>query len=499
MTMQRRTLSTTAAFFLLFLYHSATAQNSDSLAGQRADSLTEQASSGPAVIFSIQQCIDSAIRNNATVKTSEFTARTGYVQYIQNIGYMLPTLSGTGQFYNSGGKSINTFTNSYVTENYNQGYGYLSGSVPLWNGGSIQNYIRQYSLAYKADKKDWQYQKDLMTVNIILDYLTVLSTEEQLNLAIKQAADNRARLNLMVIQDSLGSIAPSALSDQKGVLNTNELTIVSTKNTLESNKLKLAQDMNIPYSPNMDLVKLNIDPTPIIYNASVEQVYQNATRNIAAIEAARLHVASALKGVKASRENMAPTLYFFYDVQTNYSTAATTNPLLSTSYTENGSYILDNGNQIPVYAPQGNYGSKTIPFNTQFKNNVYTSIGLQLNIPILNNLNKRVIYKQSIINRDQALFNQKTINANLRQAVESSYVTMMQAFRTYNVTYHEVQNYEESYRAAKVRYDAGALSSLDFVIYNTNKNNAELNLVAAKYSYILAAKVLDYYQGQLTW
>ncbi len=174
--MQRRTLSITAALFLLFLYHSVTAQTSDSLAGQRADSLTVEASSGPAIIFSIQQCIDSATRNNATVKTSEFTARTAYEQYIQNIGNMLPTLSGTGQFYNSGGKSINTFTNSYVTENYNHGYGYLSGSLPIWNAGSIQNYIHQYSLAYQADKKDWQYQKDLMTVNLLLDYLTVLST-----------------------------------------------------------------------------------------------------------------------------------------------------------------------------------------------------------------------------------------------------------------------------------------------------------------------------------
>jgi outer membrane protein len=103
------------------------------------------------------------------------------------------------------------------------------------------------------------------------------------------------------------------------------------------------------------------------------------------------------------------------------------------------------------------------------------------------------------VNRDQWIFNQKTVNAQLRQAVESSYVTMMQAYRTYNVTYKQVQNYEESYRTALIRYNAGAIASLDFVIYNTNKNTAELNLIAAKYSYILATKILDYYQGQLTW
>jgi outer membrane protein len=499
MTMQRRTLPITAAFFLLFLYHSVTAQNAARSTGANADSLTLQVSSGPAALYSVQQCIDSALKNNPNVKTFEFTERTAKANYIGQIGTMLPTLYGTANYLNNGGKSINNFTNQYVTENYNQGTGQLYGGLVLWNGFSIHNFIRQYALAYQADKKDWQYQKDLMTINIILDYLSVLSTEEQLNLAIVQAADQRHRVELMQIQDSLGAIAPTDFTDAKGLLNSNELTIVTTKNQLETNKLKLAVDMNIPYSPNMDVVPLNIDPTPVVYNASVDQIYQNAVHNIAAIQAAELHVASAAKSVQANRGNMAPTLSFQYYLTTNYSTAATTNPLLSTSYAQDGSYVTVNGSQIPVFAPEGTYGNVKIPFNTQFKNNFFTQVGLNLSIPILNRLTYRTAYNNSKILLDQAIFNQKTINASLRQAVESAYVTMMQAFRTYNVTWHEVQNYEESFRGARVKFDAGALASLNFVIYNTNKNNAELALISAKYSYLLATKVLDYYQGQLTW
>jgi len=249
----------------------------------------------------------------------------------------------------------------------------------------------------------------------------------------------------------------------------------------------------------MDVVKLNADLNPVLYNASVDQVYQNATHNIAAIQAQELHVASARKGVQANRGNMAPTLSFQYYLTTNYSTAATTNPLLNTTYAQDGSYVILNGAQVPVIAPQGNYGNVKIPFNTQFKNNFFTQVGLNLSFPILNRLNYRTAYNNSKILLDQALFQQKTINTNLRQAVESNYVTMIQAFRTYNVTYREVQNYEESFREAQVKYDNGALASLAFVIYNTNKNNAELNLISAKYSYLLQTKILDYYQGQLTW
>jgi outer membrane protein len=500
MIMQRRKLMLATAATLLLIGHSATAQSTDSLHNQIADSLVMQKSSGAATVYTIQQCIDSALKSNVVVKTADFTAQGAKYGYLQQIGNMLPSLSGGGQFYNSGGKSVNSFNNTYITENYNQGNAYLQGSFPLWNAGSIQNFIRQYSLAYRADKKDLQYQKDLMTITIILDYFNVLSAEEQLALAEKQMEDTRQRVLLMQIQDSLGAITPTAFTDQKGQLNTSQLTVVIAKNMLETNKLKLSQDMNIPYSPNLDVAKMEVAPTPVIYDATVDQIYQNATKNIAAIEAAELHVASATKAVQATRGNMAPALYLTYQVYTQYSSAATSNALLNNFYGPDGSYVTVNGAQLPVYSQQANLGpTKGVPFNTQFKNNVYTSFGLQLNVPILNHLSYRVLYKQSRVALDQWLFNQKTVNNTLRQAVESAYVTMMQAFRTYNVTYNQVQNYDESFRAAKIRYDAGAIASLDFVIYNTNKNAAELSLIQAKYNYLLETKILDYYQGHLSW
>jgi outer membrane protein len=304
----------------------------------------------------------------------------------------------------------------------------------------------------------------------------------------------------MSIQDSLGSIAPSAFTDQKALLNSAELTVVNTKNVLEQNKLKLAQDMNIPYSPNMDVVKINVDVTPVLYDASVDQVYQNATHNIASVQAAELHLASAKKGIQAARGNMAPTLYLFYGVGSNYSTTTTTTASTGTSYYQDGSYVNVNGTQTLVNYPYTLAGAtKGVPFNTQFTNNIYTNLGLQLNIPILNRLSYRAIYKNAQIARDQAVFQQKTVMSQLRQSVESYYVTMTQNFRTYDVTYRQVQNYEESYREAKIKFDAGYISSLDFVIYSQDKNQGELNLIAAKYSYLLSTKVLDYFQGHLTW
>lgn len=490
--MQRRTLSITAAFFLLFSYHSATAQN--------ADSLTSEVSSGPPVVYNIQQCIDSALKNNPIVKQAEITALQARITRLGYIGIAVPTLSGYANYYRTDGHSVNYNTGTYVNEDYNQGYGQLTGSFNLWNAGSILNFIRGYSTLYEATKKDWQYQKDLITINVILAYLQVLSAEEQLALAQAQAADIRRKADLMAIQDSVGAISPLDYTDMKGNLANAEYTIVNAKNTVENNKLILSQLMNAPYSPNMDLVKINTDPGPVLYDASVDQIFQKATQNIASIKANELHVEAAKKILKASRENLAPTLSFFYGLSSQYTQAATTNSLLSTSYINSGSYVTVNGAQVPVYSPEGNYSnSKVVAFNDQLKNNKETQYGLQLNIPILGQFQKRTVLMTNKVALEQAQFNQKTAWSTLRQSVESNYVQMMQAFRSYNVLYREVKNYEESFRGAQIKFDAGAIKSLDFVIYNTNKNNAELALIGAKYSYLLQTKILDYFQGQLTW
>jgi outer membrane protein len=186
-TMQRLKIGTATATILLFLlHHSATAQN------QNADSLITEVSSGPTVTYSIQQCIDSALKNNSVVKSAEIAELQTRVLRLQYIGVAIPSLSGYANYYRTEGKSVNYSTNTYVNQEYNQGYGDLQGSVPLWNAGSILNFIRGYSVLYDATKKDWQYQKDLVTINVILAYLQVLSAEEQLELSQTQGKDSRA-------------------------------------------------------------------------------------------------------------------------------------------------------------------------------------------------------------------------------------------------------------------------------------------------------------------
>jgi outer membrane protein len=450
-------------------------------------------------VYSLKQCVDSALSNNPTVRQSEYTSEAARNNLAQQKGAMLPFVSGYASYTNNGGKSVNNYTNSYVTENFNSGYGQLQATLTLWNGGAVQNFIRQYSLLYQADKMDWQQAKDQMTVSVILAYLNVLSLEEQLGMAERQADATRKRVELLSIQNQEGAISPSDLTDMKGQLASDQLTITSTQNALEANKLALAQFMNIPYSPNLEVQKLAEDLTPVLYPATVDQIYQNATHNLAQVKAAQLHLASASKGVMATRGALMPTLSLFGQVYSNYSTAAASQRLINTSFVPSGGYADNGGTQLPVFLPQSNFQNEKIAFGDQINNNVNTQLGVQLSIPILNGLRARTQYKNAQVNLAQAKFNAGTTITLLRQSIESYYVTMMSDFRTYTTLIEQVKNYDESFHSAEIRYDAGAMKSLDFIIYKTNLDRANLSLIQGKYNYILQTKVLDYFQGTLTW
>lgn len=449
-----------AGLFLLFFHTGAFAQQDSSV---KITPLFDTVIAPATTVYTLRQCVDSALHNNLTVKLSEFMKEGARATRDQQIGNALPNISAYGQYLNSGGKSVNVSTNQYVNEDYNQGYGQVTASLVLWNGFSIHNLIREYSLAYQADKMDWQAARDLATVNTIQAYLQVLSNQEQLVLSLKQAAASARKVSLMEIQNREGSIAPIDLSDAKGQLAQDQLTTITIKNTLETNKYNLAVLMNIPYSPTLGFAPLAEDLTPITYNSTIDQVFQNALNHLALVQAAQLHVAAADKALRASLGAMMPTLYAYSQISSNYST---TGP---------------------------------VEFKTQVDDNRFTQFGLDMNIPILNGLRYRTLRRQARINLEQARFTASTAMTTLRQSVESYFVTMMSYFRIYNGLVNEVQNYAESYRGAQIKYDAGALPSLSFIIYKTNFDNASLSLIQAKYNYILQTKILDYYQGTLSW
>jgi outer membrane protein len=63
----------------------------------------------------------------------------------------------------------------------------------------------------------------------------------------------------------------------------------------------------------------------------------------------------------------------------------------------------------------------------------------------------------------------------------------------------QVSAYEESFRAADIRFNSGVGTSIDYITAKNNLDRANINLINAKYDAVLRMKILDYYQGKQLW
>lgn len=445
--------------------------------------------------YSLQQCVDIAIQNNPDVKNAAFKLQSTNVNVQLAKATAFPSLSGDITHGINQGRSINPYTNTYLDQQINKADYSLNAGVVLWNGASIQNSIKQNNLNYEAVKKDVEQTKNDLTVNVILAYLQVLSYRDQLQLAFQQASVTRKQVERLDLLNKDGAIAPSTLYDQKGQLGNDELNIISSKNALETAKITLVKLMNISYTAAMQLEQINKDVL-VKYNIPIDEIYKQASQQLALVKAAELRNKSAAASVAVAKGQLLPTLSLNGSLGTNYSNAATTLQYLNTSEVATGGYVMINNVKTNVYTQQENYNSEKISYGSQWKNNLNSYIGLELQIPIFNAAKLRSQVKLAKINEQQANTQYQTIGIQLRQSIEQAYVNMNTAYERFQMLDQQVKDYTESFRAATIKFEAGAITSVDYIIAKNNVDKANTNLIASKYDYILKTKILDYYMGK---
>ena len=417
--------------------------------------------------YSLQQCIDTALAKNIGVKQSGLLSEVAEVGMKQARANLLPDLNANFNHGINQGRSIDPFTNTYVNQSVNfASYG-LSSGVVLFNGLNLQNSVKQNTYAYDASRMEWQQAKDNLTLNVILAYLSVLSNEDQIAAAVKQRELSGKQLERLEVLDKQGAVSPSQVSDVKGQLMNDELNILNLRNQLETSKLTLAQLMNVPYSSSLSIERMNAEEFLTAYAQNSNDVFDTALQQFSLVKSVELRKKSAEYGLKAAKGLLYPTLSLGGNMQTNYSSIA------------------------------ANAGGK-IPYRDQLDNNMFYTVSVGLRIPIFNSFRvKNNIKLADIAVRNSELVEENT-KVQLRQQIEQAHLNMTNAYARYKTLAEQVTAYGTSFKAAEARFNAGVGTSVDYLIAKNNLDRANINLINARYDFVLRKKVLDYYQAAVT-
>lgn len=412
--------------------------------------------------LTLQQCIDSALQRNIVVRQSGLSQEAARVNLSQARMNTLPYVNADINHNLYNGRSIDPVSNSYVTQTLTSADYAVNSGLVLFNGGSLRNAIRQNEATVEATRQELQNERDNLVLNVILAYLQVLSNEDVVASVEKQIGVSQQQVKRLEVLDKQGAIRPSELSDLKGQLMSDQVQLVTARNTLASARLALAQLVNIPYGSSLQVERIPVTATaeaPPVADA----VLRNAMEQLPFIKAAEWRRRSFDYALRTARSGLAPTLSLGGGVYTRYS---------STTRDASGK----------------------IPYDNQLGNNISTSVGVGLSIPIFNRLLQRNRIRLAEIQLRNSALVEEGARLQLRQQVETALLQYGNAQERYRIVSEQVAAYTESFRAAEVRYNAGVGTSIDYLLAKDRLDRAELNLISARYETVLRKKILDYYE-----
>ena len=288
---------------------------------------------------------------------------------------------------------------------------------------------------------------------------------------------------------------PAEYRDLQGQVASDEASLVSTRNSLTDALLNLAQLMNVDYEINADGLALLMDFKE--YGLSPKEVYDDALNNLATFKTRELQLAAAQKGVAVARAQYTPEVSFFANLNTNYSSAARLFNENGTLVEDTGAFVNYDGQVLPVFTENTQFAAEEISYRDQFDNNLNSSIGVYVSVPIFNGWRAKQNVQLEKIKRDQAQTNLEQTELQLSTNIKQAYYDMQAALQRFNALEAQVEASEESFRINEIRFNNGVTNSVDYIVSKNNLENARINLANVRYEYMLRVKVLEYYRGNM--
>ncbi len=449
--------------------------------------------------WSLEDCIQYGIKHNISVQQSELQIQGANLNLQQSKYARYPNVNANVSQGLNWGRSIDPFTNSFVTQQVNNNNFSISSGVTLFNGYRLQNTIRQNANVVEVNQLNNEQAKQTLSLNIAVAYLNVLLNQELLRTAQTNQLSTQAQLERTQKLFEAGAIAEIDVINLKATLANNQLAITNTQNLLANSKVTLQQQMNLPLEPSFEVKSVNVDNlsvTPIAETST--QIYQTAEGTQASVKSADKTIQGNEIGIELAKSGLYPTLSLNGVLFSGYSSAT---PKFETSDggIVNRTVGFVNGDpSLPVVAPVPVFNRTEVPYKffPQVSDNFRQQVSLQLNIPIFNARQARTQIESARLTKKNSELQATLVRNQLRQTIEQSYIDAQNALQTYKTRQEQVTALTNAFDVTEKRYQAGASNVVDYNLAKNNLDVAKSDLVRSKYDYLFRKKVLDFYMNK---
>lgn len=444
---------------------------------------------------SLDECITLAIQNNLDLKQSQLNEETNNIYFKQNKNALLPNINGSYNLGITNGRSIDPFSNDVVNEQLTFSNAGLGLDAVIFNGFRLINSWKQAKLNLQASEMKTEAAKQSLILNVTISYLQVLNAKDLVKLAEARVETTQGQLDRLksLYEEETGN--PAEYRDLQGQMASDASNLAESKNNLETEIINLNTLINADEEITVASLDQKLDIEQYGYTA--QEVYLQALDVFPSVIASDLNLKAAEKGVSVARSQYVPEISLFANLNTNYSSAARLFNETGISIVETGDFITIDNQDFQVLTEQSNFTNDEISYNDQFDNNLNSSVGVAVTVPIFNGFRAKNNVALEKIKKEEAQTALEKTKLDLQQAINLSYNTMQTAYERYRLLQEQVLAYSESFRINDIRFNNGVSNSVEYIISKNNLENAQISLSNVGFEYLLRVKVLEYYRGNI--
>jgi outer membrane protein len=343
-----------------------------------------------------------------------------------------------------------------------------------------------------------------LRAGVTQQYLTVLQAQARSALQDTLVKTADTQLQLAKAKLAVGSGTSLDIRRAEVALGQAQVALLTARNNVEVEKLRLFQQMGVQQPPNAQLTTDFPVTTP---NFELDSLLSLARRQNPAILALRSRERAASLNVRAAKAEYTPTL--------NLSTGWGGN---SYQYTDDdflvnqaragvlgqqASCFQQDSIRTRVGLPASNCAS--IQFtdaqaaairssNSQFPFKFQRSplaLSASLSIPVFDNFNREERVQRASVERDNATYNVRAKDLALTADVTQAYLTLRTGIQTVALQEQNALKAKEELAFAEERYKVGASTFLDVVTSRGSYEQALIDRVNAVYDYHKAFAALE--------
>jgi outer membrane protein len=415
--------------------------------------------------WGIDQCVQYGLENNTVILRSQLRQDAEKMKLMQMQQSYYPTINLSTSPGIQSGKSVNPLTYSFTTTQLlTQRYD-LSGTVSLYNFGTLRNSIKAQKYIAKAIESEVDKAKLDLIANIVSSYFQLMYFKEMIKIDMVRLHQSQQISGMTRVHINAGTLPELNGFQQDAQTLSDSITLINDISQCQNASLELKTLLGLTNETELDIIEYSKDDKVVDTIRSAENVYYEVLRKHPLKQANLLRLRAGLATIKSSRSAMLPSISLSYDLNSVFSNYVKRVPV--------GKWFDDYARQL-----DGN-------FNQQ--------VFIKMYVPIFTNGRLKYNYRQAKINFKDAEYQDIQESIKLRQEVYTLYSEVKISYKKMILAEDISVKLKSAYEILLKSYEIGGTNLTDLSIAHSNYSKAELQSATNRLELFFRKKMLDLY------